>query len=114
MAVNSKNLLGSKLLGRSISGQIDPMASMSNLMDVMLVFACGLMIALIAHYNVELSPSSPEIGNMEEIDGELEPIDEGISDSESQYAEVGMVYRDIETGQLYVVTPDGDEEILDE
>ena len=83
------------------------MDSMGNLMDVMLVFACGLMIALVARYNVQLVPS-PEInGNVQMIDSELEQVEEGISADSGQYAELGKVYMDRETGELYIVAPEG-------
>lgn len=84
------------------------MTSMGNLMDVMLVFACGLMIALVAHYNVELSPADPDVGKVEHLDADLQEAKEGIATSDSLYAEVGKVYRDTKTGELYVVSPDGD------
>ena len=88
---------------------VDPMESMGNLMDVMLVFACGLMVALVAHYNVNLNASPDLKGNVEELDEQLEQVAEGIADDSTAYAEVGSVYRDVKTGQLYIVAPEGEE-----
>ena len=106
MAIGKKNLRTSNLLGGSYGVDDDPMSSMGNLMDVMLVFACGLMIALIAHYNVDFSPTDPTAGDVERLDAELQDAEQGIANSDSTYAEVGTVYRDVETGQLYVVAPE--------
>lgn len=105
MSVGKKSLRASSLLDRSVSNEDDPMSSMGNLMDVMLVFACGLMIALIAHYNVDFSPADPDVGDVEKIDGELYEAQQGMVDSDSTYAEMGVVYRDTETGELFVVSP---------
>lgn len=108
MSIKSKSLLGSSLLDEgSEGGIVDPMGGMGNLMDVMLVFACGLIIALIARYNVELSPSTTATEDIAPFDVELEQVQEGIDNSDTQYAEVGTVYKDMETGDLYILTPDG-------
>lgn len=106
--LKASRLAGSKLLD---DGERDPMGSMGNLMDVMLVFACGLLLALIANWNVDLesvrtSGGSPAI---REIQGDLEAVEEGIAASGSAYENLGTVYRDEETGQLYVVAPEGDQ-----
>ena len=108
MAINSSgSLRSSHHLGASrLDPQGDPMSSMGNLMDVMLVFACGIMIALIAHYNVQLSPDNPDVGNAQRVDAEVSDAVESIEDSDSTYSEVGMLYRDEETGELYVVVPE--------
>lgn len=104
MAIGKKSLRGSRLLD-GYSADEDPMSSMGNLMDVMLVFACGLMIALIAHYNVDFAPTDPAAGDVERLDAELQDAQQGIANSDSTYAEVGTVYRDVNTGELYVVSP---------
>ena len=110
MSIGKSNSLHSDFMGDgSLGSGGDPMESMGNLMDVMLVFACGLMVALVAHYNVNLNASPDLKGNVEELDEPLEEVAEGIADDSSAYAEVGTVYRDVATGQLYVVTPEGEE-----
>ena len=40
---------------RRAAEDVDPMSSMSNIGDVMLVFACGLMVALVVAWNVDLA-----------------------------------------------------------
>lgn len=82
----------------------NPLEMMANLMDVILVFACGLMLALIVHWNVD-------VGGREVVSGQ-EVTDTELSNSESesqidenqQYKKMGTVYQDPETGRLYMVT----------
>ena len=110
MTIGRGNSLHSEYMGEQPLGSGgDPMDSMGNLMDVMLVFACGLMVALVAHYNVDLNASPDLNGNVEELNDPLEQVAEDIDDGSSAYSEVGTVYRDADTGQLYVVTREGEE-----
>ena len=104
--LRASHLGTSKLLGDQDQ---DPMGSLGNLLDVMLVFACGLMLALIANWNVDLSDvrSSGGSSAIREIEGDLEAVQEGIAAEGSSYEKLGTVYRDEKTGQLYVVSPEG-------
>ena len=80
---------------------------MANLADVMLVLACGLMLALVINWNVDISPGRPEEPpRADEIRTELEfSGNEGEDlDAEADYEELGRVYRDPATGKLYLVT----------
>lgn len=106
MAVGKKNLRQSRLLEDAADD--DPRVGLVNLADVMLVFACGLMVALIAHYNVNIAPSDvqeSEVGDVEKLEDELISARQGIESNDASYAQVGTVYRDVETGELYVVSP---------
>ncbi|MDR0350001.1 MAG: DUF2149 domain-containing protein [Coriobacteriales bacterium] len=80
--------------------QPDAMAGMANLADVMLVFACGLMLALVTYWNLDL-PSITELDSeqMHELDESDEIMD--ILGSSSAYIEKGTVYQDPSTGKLY-------------
>ena len=81
----------------------DPMSSLGNLMDVMLVFACGLMIALITHFNVSFTdPTTPEDAERMQLDVEEVPLE--TMETESAFAQVGVVYKDTETGELYIAS----------
>lgn len=93
--------------------EVNPMDGVANLADVMLVFACGLMLALITYWNVDVAatteqtvdvPSSVELTeDISGADGEGELQDlEGLE----QY---GMLYRDPVSGQLYFVSEGGNE-----
>lgn len=109
MAIGKKGgLLGGGLMGSSLldgSGDDDdPRTGLVNLADVMLVFACGLMIALVGHYNVDLS-AAPSLEDAQKVEGEMQQVDMGSSSTGSNYSEVGTVYQDNDTGELYVVKP---------
>lgn len=86
----------------------DPMASVANIADIMLVFACGLMMALVTVWNIDFTPLS------ELQDKQLEAIDtpedmpEDMADAGNAYVEKGMVYQDPKTGKYYMVTEDKD------
>lgn len=106
MSVKSKSLRASRLMDESVRVDDDPMASLGNLMDVMLVFACGLIVALMAHYNVDIAGVPDDLANAEVLEGEVSEQGVDVSGSGSTYVELGTVYRDAETGELYVVQPD--------
>ena len=81
----------------------DPMSSMGNLADVMLVFACGLLLALIINWNVDVAQVAQQQPDMKY---EVEGIQEGETqtiEGESKLQEMGTVYMDPETGKYYVV-----------
>ena len=81
----------------------DPMSSMGNLADVMLVFACGLLLALIINWNVDVEQVAQQ---QPDTKYEVEGIENGESqtiEGESELQEMGTVYMDPETGKYYVV-----------
>ncbi|MEM7448870.1 MAG: DUF2149 domain-containing protein [Myxococcota bacterium] len=85
----------------------DPMAVMGNLVDVILVFACGLIAALIlrAPETVEprppqqLPPEAPEVRRGKE----LPSLPHRGSSGGAGFESVGTVYRDPQTGKLILV-----------
>lgn len=102
-----------KFLGSTRQNQedINPMDGVANLADVMLVLACGIMLALITYWNVDVSgvtgSISVEPGQeiTEDIAGFGQDKDKDNPDSSDiQYEEYGTVYRDPATGKLYMVT----------
>lgn len=83
---------------------IDPMSGTSNLVDAMLVFACGLLLALVVKYNVPLNAEmaqATQTGDMTQIENP-DTLTDSREDGGKGYEEVGTTYRDPETGQLYV------------
>ena len=102
---NGGGLRGGRLRSKD---DADPMASVANIADIMLVFACGLMMALGTVWNIDFTPLS------ELQDKQLEAIDtpedmpEDMSDAGNAYVEKGMVYQDPKTGKYYMVTEDKD------
>ena len=90
-------------------GGSDPMAGLVNLVDVMLVFACGLMLALVTYWNLDL-PTVTEI--KENRLNELNNADEMVKDAQqggNAYIERGIVYQDPATGKLYWMEDVSDE-----
>jgi hypothetical protein len=86
---------------------VDPATGLINLADLMLVFACGLMLALVAHWNIDLGPQINELTedkDMTEVT-DLEDAKDLLANN-SGYSEVGVVYRDPETNKLYLLTED--------
>lgn len=73
--------------------------------DAMLVFACGLILALIISWNVNLD----EFGTITSTDQKKYEIDGMDSantqqiDADNQLEEMGTVYRDLQTGRYYVI-----------
>ena len=87
---------------RRVTEEVDAMSGLANLSDVMLVFACGLMAAVILNWNVDLSKTRVEI-LQQELDN-AEEMEQDIQSS-SSFEQKGTVYEDPETGKLYVVMP---------
>lgn len=88
---------------RKPSEDIDPMTSLSNMGDIMLVFACGLMVALVVAWNVDLGKfTQVEMG--EELDqNQVNQATDQMNGDGSSYVEKGTVYQDPETGKYYLV-----------
>ncbi|ADQ83348.1 conserved hypothetical protein [Methylovorus sp. MP688] len=76
----------------------DPRASLVNLVDVMLVFACGLLAALSAGGQAMIKPAK-ELERGREI--AAPPSVSG--NPGSGYQSVGQVYRDEKTGKLLLI-----------
>lgn len=80
-----------------------PMEGVGNMADAMLVFACGLMVALILSWNINVTDQGIQKQPQEKY--EVDSIEQNADtiDDESQLEEMGKVYRDPETGKYYVV-----------
>lgn len=80
--------------------EVDPIAGLANLVDVMLVFSCGLLVALVMTWNlqdilfqkvdVEKGHQLLDVPQVEQSGGE-------------GYSEMGKVYKDPETGKLILI-----------
>ena len=82
-----------------------PMEGVGNLADVMLVFACGLLLALIMSWNVDVDENGT-IGENPQTKYEVEGIDEHadtLIEDQNDLQEMGKVYKDPKTGKYYVV-----------
>ena len=78
----------------------NPMENLTNLFDVMLVFACGLMVALIMSLNVDVSRLDQAVIEYKDTGSGKATVEE--SDGVSM-EEIGTVYRDPQTGKTYIL-----------
>ena len=83
--------------------EVDPMSSMSNIGDVMLVFACGLMVALVVAWNVDLAEFTQIEPTQELQSNDIEQITEQLYGEGNAFVEKGKVYQDPTTGKFYLV-----------
>lgn len=79
-----------------------PMESIANIVDVMLVFACGLLLALVAVWNVDIGLDRPD--NLYEVS---DVVEESAPVQRDSLVEAGKVYKDPDTGALYFVEDEG-------
>lgn len=89
-----------------VDEEVDPASSLANLSDCMLVLAVGLMIALVAHYNVDMKASSEVVAGQEVSASDIDTPGEDGESAEGHFTELGRVYRDEETGKWYMVQDD--------
>ncbi|HAM15485.1 MAG TPA: hypothetical protein DCP91_06435 [Eggerthellaceae bacterium] len=82
---------------------VDPMSSVANIADAMLVFACGLMVALVVAWNVDLqNVQQVEIEDSEQVD-DIQSLEDILTAEGSSYIQRGTVYQDPRTGQMYLL-----------
>lgn len=94
---------------RKLKEEVDPMSSLNNIGDVMLVFACGLMVALVVAWNVDLAEFTQVDMAQELQDSDIEQITEQLYGEGNAFVEKGKVYQDPTTGKFYLVeTTDSD------
>ena len=90
--------------GSRFDTEADPLSVMGNLVDVMLVFACGLIAALIAS-NPQLAETlTPTVEQIEQ-GRQIPSLPDQMGEDGSGFESVGTVYRDPETGKLILVGP---------
>lgn len=108
-----KRYSGTGRFGGAATGSdedINPMEGVANLADVMLVFACGLMLALITFWNVDVggfADNAVAVDVGEQI-GEIQGIDdngENRLNADSELKLVGSVYQDAD-GNFYMISDD--------
>jgi len=90
--------------------EVDPMSSMGNMGDVMLVFACGLMVALVVAWNVDLGKFQQVEMNQELKENDIETITEQLYGEGGAFVERGRVYQDPTTGKYYLVEDTSEED----
>jgi hypothetical protein len=97
---------GSFLSSESVSAEdADPRIGLVNLADVMLVFACGLMLALVTYWNLDVSAMQEIIQTQDVTEvSDIAQMEDQIVGGGSGYQELGMVYQDPMTGKLYMLS----------
>lgn len=83
----------------------NPMDGIANMSDVMLVLACGLMMAIIMFWNVDLKATVKTVEEQEITDSEKVQMIDDEGNVKGEYESKGRVYEDPETGKLYMVVP---------
>lgn len=93
--------------GRFSEGDNDPLTGFANIMDVMLVFALGLMLALISqsqemrqHFKLD---GKTEVTEGRELVEAPDTIEDMINGKANGMEPLGQVYRDPKTGKLILV-----------
>jgi hypothetical protein len=85
---------------------INPTDGLINLVDIMLVFSCGLLLSLVAAWNVDLPKQNMQALEMKKDVSKIDEIQKNIEKSETGgtgYEKMGTVFRDPNTGQLYML-----------
>lgn len=92
----------------TLDEEINPLEGAVNIVDAMLVFACGLMLALVIRWNVDLGQFGDGINvtQGQEVKDNA-GIRNDLTESEGQgklYEKMGTVYKDPGTGKLFMLT----------
>lgn len=100
------------------SQEQEPLGPLANLIDIMLVFSCGLIGALVAlspeleqHFQINKQANKPEntvnVQSVNSIGKELTSPPETLQkklQSQEGYQAMGQVYRDPKTGKLILIS----------
>jgi hypothetical protein len=93
--------------------EANPLEGSINIVDAMLVFACGLMLSLVIHWNVDLAgEQSGAVGARLDVTqgqdvSQTPEIRKDLLETGGQgklYEKLGTVYKDPATGQLFMLT----------
>jgi hypothetical protein len=84
--------------------EINPLDGIVNLVDAMLVFACGLMLSIVLYWGIDLS-KGVEVVSQEDL-VEVEGLEEAIKAGTltKNFDSKGMVFEDTETGKMYIIS----------
>lgn len=97
--------------------EVNPMATVANLVDAMLVLAVGIMLALIVSWNLNISENGRVNDNARKEDALSDFTEEeveSVEDTPSENLEKqGTVYYDPDTDKYYVIVQDGTRMTLD-
>lgn len=85
---------------------VNPMEAVANLADCMLVLVCGLFLALVLRFNLNITQESTEVvadEDMTEISQAIEDEITSMAERGSGYEELGVVYEDPASGKMYLI-----------
>jgi len=93
---------------RTLDEEANPLEGAINIVDAMLVFACGLMLALVIRWNVDLAQFGDPINvtQGQEVTDDAD-IRSDLVETEGEgqlYQKMGTVYKDPATGKLFMLT----------
>lgn len=87
--------------------EINPLEGAINIVDAMLVFACGLMLALAINWDVDFGMRQKVNLEQGREMTDVPEIREDLIETQGQgelYERMGTVYKDPATGQLFMLT----------
>lgn len=90
--------------------EVNPMATVANLVDAMLVLAVGIMLALIVSWNLNISEAGRVNDKANKEDAVSDFTEDDIDSTETpsdNLEKQGTVYYDPETDKYYVIAQDG-------
>ena len=113
----NRGLRTSRLRIGRVHEDVNPMEGVVNIVDAMLVFACGLMLSLIINWNVDIGQEDmvemsqgQEVTNKAFMDGYttlFRSVQDNLIESENEgnaFEKMGTVYKDPATGKLFMLT----------
>ena len=112
---NGSGRLGA--VSRRTVEDINPMATVANLVDAMLVLAVGIMLALIVSWNLNIAENGQISDNVRKEDAISDFTEEDIDREETSTENLekqGSVYYDPETDKYYIIAQDGSQMTLGE
>lgn len=99
-------LRSGSLRNKKTREDVNPMENLSNLADALLVFACGIMLALIVRGGIvptDLEQVDISLGEEITDSDVLSDAAGAIEDLSSGYEKVGILYKDPVTGKMYMI-----------
>ncbi len=103
----NRGLRTSRLRIGRVHEDVNPMEGVVNIVDAMLVFACGLMLSLIINWNVDIGQEDMvEMSQGQEVT-DVEDVQDNLIESENEgnaFEKMGTVYKDPATGKLFMLT----------
>ena len=87
---------------------VNPLEGAVNIVDAMLVFACGLMLALVINWNVDLANVGERVNlnRGQEVSQDAD-IRSDLIETQGQgelFEKIGTVYKDPVSGKLFMLT----------